>query len=526
MAGPEAKCIQEVKATLEPYIKPREQVAYIRRVLALHLRQQRGIADGLRAPLSLIHDFEDIPQERDEHSHGAYKEYLRAVRENLKARQEYAELRQRCSSASAPDASASQEVTSDPIENHMTLVKLQQKEAKLLTFQKHLERLSQQPAASLDFLRSDSMFRGGPALPSVPKEVVNSFSTSAQNSTADLTERLSVMEKTVLRAKLQLRKEEQLLEDIKARTRHATSNVGERARFNALNATRGQLIQWIESELSKASGNIEDTNDQEDDSSPRLSAAEVDISRQIAQIRDKYTDYIAKRKLLLSQVTQQPQPTLRVTETKPATARPPEEAAIPSTHLLIPYLENLLDLSRQQKDMIQHKAHLSSYFLKQAKETRQTLSYLAEESQLLPNHPMPDALRVKSSSSEQTAKSSSEQPDTAARVKSWVFAADAARIATLEVVAEKVEEGQLALEGSMKALQAMDQLLGREFEDAVVDGPKETAEEDIWIGAESGGTARPEGHVGRHKPKQADMNDPWSALDGNLGLIGRDSPVK
>ncbi len=46
-------------------------------------------------------------------------------------------------------------------------------------------------------------------------------------------------------------------------------------------------------------------------------------------------------------------------------------------------------------------------------------------------------------------------------MKSWVFAADSAKIATLESVAEKVEEGQLALEDSMKILGEVDRLLGR-----------------------------------------------------------------
>ena len=145
------------------------------------------------------------------------------------------------------------------------------------------------------------------------------------------------------------------------------------------------------------------------------------------------------------------------------------------------------------------------------------LDRLADESQLLPDH----AARPKFGLVDGLGLGVSEKPDSSARVKTWVFAADAAKMATLEAVAEKLEEGQLALEGSMTALHEIDRLLGKPgVEDATAE--EEEEEEDIWLAeAEpSRKGAASKKHSSRRKPKAEKEKDLWSMLQGNLGLMG------
>jgi hypothetical protein len=94
-------------------------------------------------------------------------------------------------------------------------------------------------------------------------------------------------------------------------------------------------------------------------------------------------------------------------------------------------------------------------------------------------------------------------------VKPWVFAAESAKIATLEAVAEKIEEGQIALEKSMRTIGEIEGML----KPAAGNGGEEEGA-DIWL-ADGGEDRRGKGR--REKAKGA--RDVWEVLDGNLGLL-------
>ncbi|KAM0332452.1 hypothetical protein ACHAQA_002733 [Verticillium albo-atrum] len=331
------------------------------------------------------------------------------------------------------------------------------------------------------------------------------------------------MEKVVLRTKLLLRQEEKLLNEARSRTEPLTHNISDATRQNALNITRNELINWIETELGKASGDGTDDGNQDESAQAGVKAvtADTDISEQLAQVKAKYANYTATRKSLLTIVSQQPRPTLKP-DLSPETPRAEESDESPGVtgHLILPYLEKLLDLSRQQKSMIQHKSHINTVLAQQVKDTRQMLNHLAEESQLLPSHPMPGVARGKSGFDEHVSAATSDKPDTISQLRPWVYAADSAKIATMEAVAEKVEEGHLALEGSMKALYDVDQLLGRHGDRIQSVAVGDTTEDDIWLAEESAPKAAGRRHADRPQGKQTESNDPWSVLDGKLGLMG------
>lgn len=510
--------IQKVQASLEPYIKPREQVAYIRRALALHL-QACGHSSMIREPLSLADASCRVTPTQE--VRGLQKEYLRALDANLKARNEYKNTRDETTTA-APSLHNNLD-SRDQVEEHVALVKLGQKRRRLKAVHKYLDLLVRQPAASSDFLDLEDIFRNSPALPNVPKDVVSGFAVSASTAKTDLGGLAGQLEKVVLRAKLLLKREEQLLADVRQSTVSLAGQVSDEAKAHALDATRTELINWIEAELSKASGESEDNTSSQRNGFNSRSEQET-IDRHLAEIKDKYRRYTAARKTVLSVISEQRQPVLKPGKENTLSSGQSHSITLaPTAHLLVPYLGKLLSLSREQKGMIAQKSHVHNILVKQAKETRQALDHLAEESQLLPRHPMSGASRPKSSFGEDFSAVVSEKSMSSDSVKPWVSAADSAKIATLEVVAEKIEEGQVALESSMAALQEIDKLLGQGRQEPEREAVGDATEEDIWLGqgsANKGGARKHATH--QRKGSTAKPDDIWSAVDGKLGLIGQE----
>jgi hypothetical protein len=273
----------------------------------------------------------------------------------------------------------------------------------------------------------------------------------------------------------------------------------------------------METELSKAAGDDGDAEGH-DSQRQRAPAGSINMEEQLASIKEKYAQYLEARKTLLQLVSQQPQPSM-----KPRTKEEKPEAhlaskPLPVAHLLSPYLEQLLSLAHEQKGLIAHKSHLNTAISRQLKENGQVLGHLAEESHLIPAHPMPGAPRSNAAFAEATATVESSGPSN--RVRPWVFAADSAKISTLEAVAEKIEEGQIALEGSMRSLGELEQLLGKSG-DTQSNDPAGTGDEDLWLteGQPSGRTAGARRHTIRKPDKPAQPKTVWDMLDGNLGLL-------
>ncbi|GKT42164.1 uncharacterized protein ColSpa_02345 [Colletotrichum spaethianum] len=510
------KSIQKVQASLEPYVKPREQVAYIRRALALHL-QACGQPGPIQKPLSLVDSSCRVTPTQE--VRGLQKEYLKALDANLKARNEYENIRYE--TVTTATSRTKNVDTSDQVEEHVALIKLRQKHQRLQTVQKYLDLLVHQPAASSDFLDLGDIFSDSSLLPNVPKEVVSGFVVGASTNETDLGGLAGQLEKVVLRAKLLLQREEQLLADVRQRTGPLAGHVRDEAKVHALDTTRTELINWIETELSKASGESDDTTASQGNGFNSRTEQEA-IDEHLAKIKDKYSRYTATRKAVLNIVSEQTQPVLKPRDEGTSSSGQSQGIpAEPTTHLLIPYLDKLLSLSREQKGMITQKSHIHTVLAKQTKETRQALDHLAEESQLLPLHPMPGTGRPKSGFGEDFSAAMSEKPMSSDRVKPWVFAADSAKIATLEAVAEKIEEGQVALEGSMPVLQEVDKLLGQRSKEPEEEAVGDMTEEDIWLTQGSAKKAGARKHA-THQRKESTVNpdDIWSAIDGKLGLIG------
>jgi exonuclease VII small subunit len=517
---------EQIKNALEPYILPREEVSYRRRILALHL--QSCVKGGSASePLALVKPSRGINPSSE--IRGLQREYLKALEANISARNQHEKVRQELGSRGLGSESGRQATPEstipNPLEEHLTKIKLQRKQTRLQAVEKHIELLGQKPAASSSFLDPEEIFRDTRPLPDVPAEVVDGLALGQTGGQADLKDLIDRLEKQVPRAKFLLKGEEQLLDAVKRRSTTRPENISEYAKLTALNATRTELINWMEAELSKASGDMEEDDEGEGDQGQGTKLESGHMDEQLASIKEKYAHYLAARKSLLQLVGQKPQPTIvpmasMGTESEGASTAAPA----PVTYLLTPYLESLLSVAHEQKGLIGQKSHLNTTIAKQLKETARVLDHLAEESHLLPSHPMPGASRRKLGFGEKLT--TSENLESCSRVKPWVYAAESAKIATLEAVAEKIEEGQLSLEGSMRILQDIDQLLERGSGAEEKVESSEATEDDIWLTEtkHSGKAAAARKHA--RKASKADKStDLWAFLDGNLGLLKSNEPA-
>ncbi|KAJ6445693.1 Nuclear protein localization protein 4 [Purpureocillium lavendulum] len=508
-----------VRADLERYVKPREQVNYIRRILALHLGSFTG--DGpVVQPLSLVDHVTNV--ENGKEISGIQREYISALKANVAARREFDETLHDASQQTEPP---SRQRSSDPdfLQEQLALLRLRRQRKCLLAVEGSLDHLAEKPASFQSFLDADDMFHASRPLPGVPQAVLNSFVKEQSGAQPDLNGRLHHLEKTVLRAKLLQKQEEHAL--AAAKTRYSKSNVSNGAKLEALNATRDELIAWIETELGKAASEeaAGSSEDSQEEHRGRSDGDEGAITTQLEQIQRKYSAYIVARKRLVDVLAHRPQPSMPPpTEQSSETGRQPTDGGAPVNHLLIPYIEKLLSVSRQQKAAITQKSHINAVLAKRNKDTHQVLDRLAEESQLLPSHPVKASRAQRSGLQNDAGTKSSDRLGISERVKPWAFAADAAKIATLEAVAETIDGGQVALENTMKSLMEIDHLLGRNDpvpgEDEAVE---DATEDDVWLGGGGKG-----GAVRKHSEKKTkptlQKGDPWSILHGNLGLIGHE----
>ncbi|KAK0754175.1 hypothetical protein B0T18DRAFT_484716 [Schizothecium vesticola] len=521
MASPE-ETLKQIQKALRPYIKPREEASQIRRVLALHLDACLEEATAI-GPLSLV---EANKPAHTSTSRGLQKEYLDALNANIRARAEFKACRKQMNPR-RKEPTPDEPPKVDYLQEHLATLSLQKKHDRLLAVERHLDLLSQKPAASPSFLEPEKMFRDSRPLPNVPKDVVTALALNNSNpASSQLKDLIHQLERHVLRAKLQLKREEQLLEEVKSRTTVSPGTVSNHAKFEALNRTRTELINWIETELSAAGDGASSPGDP----TPYDQTDMALLDEHIAGIKSKYRHYVEARKSLLHLVSQSSKPVIKPrTE---ATPQPPPPAANPpppppSSHLLAPYLEKLLAVAREQKGLIAQKSHLHATVTKQLKETRQALDRLAEESQLIPAHPMPGGRRHNPSASGGGGLGVSEPTttlDASARVQPWVFAAESAKIAALEAVADKIEEGQAALDKSMGVLAEIDnQLLkGDEEEEEEAGGKGAGEESDIWLaegkpGGKAAGAVKKS--LTREKVKPKAERDVFELLDGTLGLL-------
>lgn len=523
--------IFDIQEKLQPYIKPREQVNYIRRILALELGSRTG-NEPLQQPLALVESSLQI--DPGNLLEGAHRLYVEALRSNAIAHREF-EVAARGHDGSLKQDSGARGANRSArplLEGHAAILRLKKTRDGIRSIHECTKQLAASPTAIEGSSDLREILKGSKMRPAVPSEVVNSLVAEQDPADVDLQASIALLERTLLKARLQLRQQRQLLTETKLRFQTNTESAGKVSNVHALNKVRSELIRWIETELSKASrGEVEQAEgkggggSQHEINQPALQSR-GSIAPLLDKIQEKYSAYISSRKALLVLLSHAPRlsllpPKANKQRGTSAAAEEPCEAA----HLLTPYLEAIMSQSSLQKALITHKSHIFALLGNKCNETNQVLSRLADESQLLPAYPIKLSPR-RTTPAASLSREPTEQSPIVRRIEPWISAADAAKIGTLETVAERVETGQVALEGGMNAIHDSEVLLGaEEVNEGAIDQTSDAADADIWLHDVSDDGHDREKHLSRKSRASSQLKfDPWARIHGNLGLIGHDDP--
>ncbi|KAK8082954.1 hypothetical protein PG996_001735 [Apiospora saccharicola] len=530
---------------LENRIRPRDEVLMIRRLMAVQLGQSLG-EDQINAPLSLVDpDTIEVSSESG-HLQGLQRHYVEAVRRNLKARLEFAQAHDELRSipAAAPlkkrdhhnkrdsGISSSQSL----LDLHLEVAELRQRSEKLDIAQKYMEQVEEQPAGTPDFLDPETMYKDCKPLPEVPQELLDGFTMSHDEVTeSELQGHLQKLKKTVLRNKLVARKVEQEYEVAQASDPIDPKTLSPDAKLHALNAAKTTLVNWIETQLTKAGDDNGDAVGGTPLKTPSRGSDTVELDTRLAGIHEQYQRQVELRKeiiaLMVKRDSVKPSDSDEHTMTSGSDCKQ-QEAGLdlsfstitppPYAYLLTPYLEKIQALSREQKAAIEEKTHINTSLAKQQEDAKLALEHLTQESQLLPKYPAENRnkspARRHLSFGEATRVS---KMGVTKQVEPWIYAADSAKIATLEMVAEKVEEGMLSIDEARGAIDEICKLLMIDVEEV----QQRAEQEQDGAAAEHVQTIKsPAKRAVEIKAREEEEQKKipktiWSILDGDLGAI-------
>jgi len=512
----EEMAANQAREAVERLLRPQVELSAETRAVAQQLAQILG-QDRLANPISLVGP--DTPISLSCVPDGDQRRFIEAAQKNIKLQKELARLRAEHNAAAAV-AAATPPPSADKAEAERVFLreqlecnKLERERKRLEALKRFYDQMDSQPAAAPDFLDPKVMFKDCAPLPELPKELVEGFTKEEETPDHKIQELISRLRKASLRQQLVLERDQRKLEELRAKHPINPRDISPEMQVKALTTVKNALVDWIEAMLSKAGEGEGELS--EGVNSPgkanKSELADFDAEAQLADIQKEYERHIELRKRLMSSMAQlrklaAAEPPEETQEPAPDAALPPDPE--PQTYLLTPYLEKLKSLSQEQKALVQEKAYINATMARQQQEANKMLQRLAQKSKLLAKYAPPEPEKSHASSSFGEATKSASITE---QIQPWLFAADSAKIATLEAVAGEVDKGQVFIEEAMDSLNQVSMLQNKGPLQVPPEGSSKTefAEEGDQ---KSSSTAEKESAKGGEKSI-------WATLDGNLGLI-------
>ncbi|KAI2638181.1 hypothetical protein GGS21DRAFT_538402 [Xylaria nigripes] len=519
------RCVKEelaakqTREAIERLLRPREELIAERRAMTQQLAQSLGL-DQLSSPISLFNPdmrvtLSDAPKEKQ-------RVFIQEVQKSIRLQRELSRLRAEHKAAIAsilPSlSSARPDAEKNLLREQLECNKLEKERRKLEAIKKHYDELNRQPAAAPDFFDPKVMFKDCAPFPELPKELVEGFTKDHDPPDQEVKDLISNIRKATLRQKLVLENDRHKLEELKAKNPIDPKDLTPETQVAALNAVKDSLVSWIETMLNKAGES--EPEEAADSPNKKDDSEDFDRDAQLAEVEKEYKRHLELRKQIMSSMSQLrklkelPRPPKEETQDStleaPLSARPE-----PQTYLLTPYLQKLQALAHDQKGLVQEKTHINATIARQQQDTNKVLRRLMQESELLSTHAPPTT--EKSQSGSNFAKATKRSSVTE-QIQPWLYAADSAKIATLEAVAEAVDKGQMSIEDAVQALDQVSLLQNKGHIDTPDDAEVGSSEQDKKS-EESGENSNEGAQRTEKKATQDQQKSIWSALDGNLGLI-------
>ncbi|KIX05234.1 uncharacterized protein Z518_06106 [Rhinocladiella mackenziei CBS 650.93] len=443
--GEERALVEKLSNAFEPYLKAPHELERIR--------------DSIRSYMATLieeisHEKSAEVTEREENGSGPLVdglrgEYLKALRANLAARHQYDGIASQAEShlpnLSLQNSATSKQDLSGLLDQHVKLLRAQKQHATLVTLKDELEHIKRRrQAAVLDVRPTPEM------------------ASTQTNSDTDMTiladsiiRSVKALERAVVQAHRQENHEKTSLENTKLVASNMT-NTTSQLRLHALSTTRRELAAWVEESLEMCQGenNEPDHVDMED--------AEFNISDSEQKIDHQYNLYLEARQRLLSAVATLKAP---LPETSSHGTLNEKEVNQLSTNtiftseghdLLNKVEKDLLPASQQQRVLQGHLSFADEQLENEISDTINMLDRLRDESQLLQAFPILAQSRRFEHATSTFGKHYVSEVEThdqiSKRIGPWLFAADAADIATTGTIATHVEHGKQAMDSVSRSL--------------------------------------------------------------------------
>ncbi|KAJ5179406.1 hypothetical protein N7492_002616 [Penicillium capsulatum] len=519
---------------LAPYVKSRQEALRIRQALTCYLRSLVIFDDAdpstqsshlaLRVPTDRVTDVKRIPIDLT----GLRKQYLQALQANVAARKEFRAVSQDVASlrhqrAPKPRSEFDDQDPGADLRDYLLLLRDRRRQNKLQVFRHYLDELKEKEVVGLEGLEEDNTSSPEVLLP----EGIDADMPTGRGNESDLEGLVHKLERAVVRARGQLDQEKQLFEKIKARhdARDRAAAIAPAAKFQALQRTRDELVQWVEERLV-AEGDPDESLVQ-DLPPEEIEEAQQALADQKTQIAEQYAAYLEARRELLDAASRACQP-VTVTS-KPPTRSTPNEAsiqAIPPPNpldVLAHANENLVPLSKSQKALALQKSYLSGLLAKEKSTALRALHRLSDESHLLPEYPMlarqprfKHAVAALDSRNSPPAADQAPPDEVKSLAEAWNFASEAAATNQRDYVQQKVALGTEVARDARQTLGEVYNTLNQDLESVLQDGTEHRPDaSDIWT-SEAHSTRGLSKSSAPRIEKRA--KGPWAGLHGRVGV--------
>lgn len=343
--------------------------------------------------------------------------------------------------------------------------------------------------------------------------------------------RVEMLEKAVLRAKLEARKEAKAIEVLRRKYEGGLSKSNPTTRLLALSRTRDTLVRWVEETLASLGTGGDDA--QESDESDFTVHDLSNLNDRQARISKTYDAYVEARRNFIDVVAEcskwvqsdKEKPVSdsslspsSSTSSSPQRSQPQPSSttsAISALQAILPHIYNHISTCLTPSSLTAslpeaQASHLTNITAKESSTVFRILDRLAVESQLLHEHPpIGESTATRSPGAPLAAPFGSNPGNTqinidlTSRARMWCLAAQQANAATERSVGTNSEKGQAAVKEAEKMVREVYEIMGQDYE-AVVDGDA-GCEKEV---AELGVTRLSQG-----------VKSPWARLDGGVGVI-------
>jgi hypothetical protein len=362
--------LPELAEALRPYIKPREEIAEIRRGIDSLLSQHVQDDNVSMSKVTLSFSQTSVQSTLNSPFNGARRAFMQALIARQKAQSQYealiAELNLLQHTPKEND-----DKKENPVADTVALIRQRQRRDKLLVIDKALDNLEK--------VRHTSRYV-------VPNELLNGIQSqippplaqqSQDESLAEAQSYVFELQKAVLRA-------QSTTQSTPCSNSPQQPITEEWKRAYALRRARDDLIAWIEDELAKLSED-EEHIDPDLDMPGNSGAESLDEIR--ATLSDLYSKYITSRERLVRVLNIQSKPEPDSVEPLPAKQQSmdSDDPSSGATHAseVLPFIGILRSTAQEEAALMQHTSYLRRQITAVSTEIEQLLVRLSDESHMV-----------------------------------------------------------------------------------------------------------------------------------------------